>query len=143
MSTPGNRKNRLKRKEHYEKKDQEKWKKRKQTCYRKFMELSLFCEADVYALIHRHGQVYTLKATLRTTNQESFPPPEAALGGLKGKPEVADFQQRLIKEPLQSKLAAMSRESVRAGGKKQFSSRDAIRPPVWVTSPLKEKFLEE
>ncbi|OJD25848.1 hypothetical protein ACJ73_02784 [Blastomyces percursus] len=116
MSPLRNGKNRLKRKEHpnqedekecyKERKDPEKWKKRKQTCYRKLMELSLFCDADVYALIHRHGEVYTLKSTVQITDQESFPPPETALGGLKGKPEVADFQQRVIPEPLLSNLAS-------------------------------------
>ncbi|PGG99140.1 hypothetical protein AJ80_09404 [Polytolypa hystricis UAMH7299] len=151
MSTLGITEKRLKRKasrsqedgeENHEKRSQEKWKKRRQTCYRKFMELSMLCEADVYALIRRHGKIYTLKTTLEATNHELFPPPEAALGGLKGKPGVADFQQRSINEPLLGTLETTSRP-VRAGAKKRISGKTVIQPPVWVTSPLKEKFLEK
>ncbi|PGH11825.1 hypothetical protein AJ79_04622 [Helicocarpus griseus UAMH5409] len=69
MSVLRNGKNRLKRNQEDEKgyykkrKDQEKWKKRKQTCYCiimnycKLMKLSLFCDTDI-------------------KYQESFPPPD-------------------------------------------------------------------
>lgn len=119
------------------KKDQEKWKKRSWTCYRKLKELSMLCDVDVYALICRQGEIYTLN----TADNGSFPPPESALvslssqkhkffsndkkGGIKGRPEIAGFQQRL-----QARPPAQPPETRRSPSR----GMKVIRAPVWKRS---------
>jgi len=74
MNDATNERHTLKRKaqdsdEEKEKKDKEKWKKRRQTCYRKLLELNTHCDADVYTLLHRRGEFFTLN----TSDDPSFP----------------------------------------------------------------------
>ncbi|OAT10598.1 hypothetical protein BDBG_06419 [Blastomyces gilchristii SLH14081] len=118
------------------KRDQEKWKNRRSTCYCKLRELSLYCGAEIYALVCRQGEIYTLN----TTDIPSFPPPESTLRGLKGKVEVADFQLREVRKLTGSATSNISRNLNKVkwvkAGKSMPSVKRAIQPPVWVTSPV-------
>ncbi|KJF60700.1 uncharacterized protein CIMG_13144 [Coccidioides immitis RS] len=111
-------------------------KKQRSMVYCKLMELSLYCEADIYALIHQWGEIYTLN----TSNDKSFPPPESSLkGGLKKTPKIADFQSRALVYQSQNQPAITQKKDLGTEEHKLSSVKRAVQLPVWIPSLMKGK----